>query len=269
MSPIPAELRERDQWVIWRYKTRDGKRTKVPYQAAKPRTEAEVDDPSTWSSFEHAAAVKGVDGIGYVFSADDPYTGVDLDHCINADTGEVHPAAAAIVERLASYTERSPSGTGLHVIVAAELHGDRHRTSKTPWDGVFEVYDRGRYFTMTATGPGRSTTARSSSTPWSPRSSRRRRPVKDRHRGQTVASSMPMTQNCCAGRSLPATARECRRSTTATPAATATTTPSRSRAMRPSGVLDRTGSRPYRRAVSPLRFVPREVGAGGLPQPDD
>ncbi len=159
MNAIPAELRKRDQWVIWRYETRDGdsKPTKVPYRADNPDRRADSTDASSWSSFEVALASwerSGYDGTGYVFAADDPYTGVDLDHCIDAGTGEIHPAATAIVERLASYTERSPSGTGLHVIAAAELHSDRHKTSKTPWSGDFEVYESRRFFTMTGNGSG-------------------------------------------------------------------------------------------------------------------
>ena len=81
-----------------------------------------------------------------MFSADDPYCGVDFDKCI-AD-GETHSAVAGLVLALDSYTECSPSGTGLHVIVRATLAGGR-RTGKTPWGGTFEVYDRGRYFTFT------------------------------------------------------------------------------------------------------------------------
>lgn len=30
--PLPDDLAERDQWVLWRYEARDGKPTKVPYQ---------------------------------------------------------------------------------------------------------------------------------------------------------------------------------------------------------------------------------------------
>jgi putative DNA primase/helicase len=71
-----------------------------------------------------------------VFVASDPYCGVDLD--------ELNEDARRIVGRLASYTERSVSGRGAHVIVRAELAaGARHRT------GWLEVYDRGRYFVVT------------------------------------------------------------------------------------------------------------------------
>jgi hypothetical protein len=74
---------------------------------------------------------------------------VDLDDCRDGG-GSLHPAAAALVEKLDSYTEVSPSGTGIKVWLRAELSGfPRNRTSTTVWGGEFEVYDRGRYFTVT------------------------------------------------------------------------------------------------------------------------
>jgi hypothetical protein len=154
-SAIPAELRALKQWVIWRIEERDGKPTKVPYQAAYPRRRAKPDEQSTWGDFETAlSAALDADGIGYVFAADDPFTGVDLDACVDLQTGEIHPAAAEILHLLNSYQERSPSGTGMHVIVMGKLRGSRRRTSKTPWGHEFECYDQGRYFTITGQGGG-------------------------------------------------------------------------------------------------------------------
>src|SRR2546423_963033 len=75
-------------------------------------------DPATWSSFaEVVAAVAGFDGIGFVFSADDPYTGIDLDNCLAGE--RMDPQAAAIVIALDSFTEISPSATGVKLIVRA------------------------------------------------------------------------------------------------------------------------------------------------------
>jgi hypothetical protein len=89
------------------------------------------------------------DGIGYVFAADDPNAGVDFDDCLDGD-GHLHPAVVDAVEQLDTYTEWSPSGTGIHAIPAATKNGHtRCRTGKTPWGGVFEVYDRDRFFTVT------------------------------------------------------------------------------------------------------------------------
>jgi len=68
-----------NQWINWQVETRDGKPTKVPYIPGSLRR-ASVTDPSTWRSLE-AADADGRD-IGFVFTADDPYLVIDLDHCI-------------------------------------------------------------------------------------------------------------------------------------------------------------------------------------------
>ncbi len=151
---IPAELRARRQWVVWKHERRNGKWTKVPYRAADGRTKARCDDPRTWGTFEQALACVEVQGIGYVFSAEDPFTGVDLDGCIDVQTGELHPAAGELLEQLGGYQERSPSGAGMHAIVIAELRSDRHATNSTPWGDEFAVYTTGRFFTVTGEGSG-------------------------------------------------------------------------------------------------------------------
>jgi hypothetical protein len=146
-AAAPAELRERDQWVLWRRAPRGGKETKRPVLAADPSRPASSTDPSTWASFERALeALPGLGeaggGVGFVFSPDDPFVGVDLDDCLNED-GEIAPWAAEIVAELDSFTERSVSGRGIHIFVRGELRGDRHRT------GSFEIYGVSRYFCVT------------------------------------------------------------------------------------------------------------------------
>lgn len=148
-SAIPAELRERRQWVVWRYEERDGKPTKVPYNA-RTGGKALSTKPATWSPFDVALQVRErYDGIGFVFSKDDPYVGIDLDHARDAETGEITaPWAEEVLRRLDSYTEVSPSGTGLHVIVRGELPGKGIKEDRD--DGTrIEIYDRSRYFTCT------------------------------------------------------------------------------------------------------------------------
>ena len=141
-AAVPAELRQRAAWVLWRSEERGGKETKVPYRASDPRRGASSTDPATWATVDEALASCHVaDGVGFVFAPDDPFVGIDLDSCTD-ESGELEPWAAEIVEALDSYTERTPSGRGLHVIVKGELAGSRRR------HGNFEVYDEGRYFTM-------------------------------------------------------------------------------------------------------------------------
>lgn len=142
-------MRPRDlsQWVCWRSEERAGKPTKVPYSPGSGRR-ARSSDPATWGALteaREAAAREGYDGIGFVFTARDPFCGVDLDSCVDPETGEVEEWAAEIVAELDSYTEFSPSGRGLHVILQAELPPGRpgNRTGKV------ELYDRDRFFTVT------------------------------------------------------------------------------------------------------------------------
>jgi putative DNA primase/helicase len=148
---IPRELRELPQWVLYRVQTRAGRKTKVPYQTVHAGRRASATDASTWGTLESAleARARGRgDGIGFVFSASDPFAGVDLDACIRLDDGVIDEHALELVKRLGSYTELSPSGVGLHVIGRGKVGGGR-RTSRTPWGGELEVYDRDRYFTIT------------------------------------------------------------------------------------------------------------------------
>lgn len=149
LANIPAELRARDQWVNWKYLTRgEGKPTKVPFQPdGRP---AKSDDPSTWNSIGAVLEAGGFAGIGYVFSEDDPYVGIDLDYALD-DSGVLKPGWAAAVERFGTYTEVSPSGKGVKLWVRAEWPGLKSETGKRVFwrDGQIEAYWRGRYFTVT------------------------------------------------------------------------------------------------------------------------
>ena len=148
LAYIPTELKDWPQWVCWKREMRDGKPTKVPYVAAPGKKHASSTDPATWRTFEEACRhAARFDGIGFVFAADDPYCGIDLDHAIDPGTGEVHPDAREILRDFPSYTEQSPSGTGLHILCRATLAGTG--TKKPRGSIEVEMYDRGRYFTVT------------------------------------------------------------------------------------------------------------------------
>ncbi len=141
---IPAELKIIPRWLLWRLEERDGKPTKPPYQAnGKP---ASVDDPATWTSFDEALAAYqagGFSGVGIVLTDDDDLVGTDLDKCLNLDTGELEPTAAAIVAALPTYCEVSPSGRGLRLFGFGKLPTGGRRKGKV------ELYDTGRYLTVT------------------------------------------------------------------------------------------------------------------------
>lgn len=141
---IPAELRDLRQWVGWRLVAVPG-RTKPTKQPLNPRDGAlaSTSDPATWATFDEACGCLGADGIGFVFTTGDDYVGVDLDHCRDAASGEVEPWALRIVGQLSSYSEISPSGTGIHVIVSGALPTGGRKLAN------IEMYSEGRYFTVT------------------------------------------------------------------------------------------------------------------------
>ncbi len=143
---IPDELRRIPQWVVWRPDLREGKWTKVPYDAKRPRKRAKSTDPKSWTSIEKAVehhSQNTTSGIGFVFTAEDPYVGVDLDKCRDPNSGVIDDRARKIISQLDSYTEVSPSGTGVKIYVRGKLPGTRHRT------GNVEMYEKSRYFVVT------------------------------------------------------------------------------------------------------------------------
>jgi len=136
---IPKELKQRLQWVLWKLDTNKGK---IPYTIKGSR--ASATNPKHWASLNEVIQVLnqgGYDGIGYVFHASDPFTGIDLDDCFI--DGELTSEASSTIEALNSYTERSQSGEGIHIIVKGEKPGERNRIKG------FEMYDQKRFFVVT------------------------------------------------------------------------------------------------------------------------
>jgi putative DNA primase/helicase len=137
---IPEELRVRPQWVVW--KAVGDKLDKVPYSARSGRR-ASSTDLLTWSTFQEALEAyenSEYAGLGFVFSSADPYTGIDLDNCVD-ENGEIALWALEIVRYFDSYTELSATGTGLHIIVRSNVPNRRK--------GEVEVYSSKRFFTVT------------------------------------------------------------------------------------------------------------------------
>src|SRR5699024_2631841 len=118
---IPTELTEQPNWVVFRleWDEKREKYTKRPYDA-KTGTFAKSNDPDTWSEFDVAVEVsQQFDGIGYMF--DGNYYGGDLDNVeseimryIQGDDED--NIVADFMDVLCSYSEISPSGTGVHII---------------------------------------------------------------------------------------------------------------------------------------------------------
>ena len=146
---IPSEMKKLRQWVIWGLNT---DKPKMPYTPAT-RKPAHANDASTWGEFEEAVAVaseiglfEGKGGIGFEFA--NGYCGLDLDHVID-DEGKLKEYASDIVDTMNSYTELSPSGRGLHILFKIDVPlSEIGLVRKNTALGI-EVYDTGRYFTVT------------------------------------------------------------------------------------------------------------------------
>ncbi|MGX0230894.1 putative DNA primase/helicase [Staphylococcus cohnii] len=144
LSNIPDELKQLKNWCVWKFENRNGKRTKIPFNAETGEF-AKSNDKSTWSSYETAVNAEDVDGIGFFFEP--PYLGIDIDD-IDDDLhrfkqgDKLDNIVSEFNEAFKSYTEVSPSGNGLHIIVKGKIPGSRRRK------GNIEMYDSGRFFTM-------------------------------------------------------------------------------------------------------------------------
>lgn len=143
VDTIPQELKSFPNWICWSYATRKGKTTKIPYSPETGETAAS-NQPDTWTTFADAATyLDTYDGLGFQLS-NSPYVGIDIDHCLV--NGVMKKEAQQIIEQFDSYTELSPSGTGVHIFIRAETTRGHKKTFP---DLAIEVYPHGRYLTMT------------------------------------------------------------------------------------------------------------------------
>ena len=144
---IPLELQLLNQWCVWKYVIVDPNKppTKVPFNPIGYK--ADTTNRATWSDFNSCCVATGYDGIGFVFSKDDPYCGIDLDK-IMKQPEKVQLAHKNIFEKFDSYSEWSPSGEGLHIIIKAAVPTGRNNRMM-----ACEVYAQDRFFTMTGNVP--------------------------------------------------------------------------------------------------------------------
>ena len=167
-------LAAKRRWVAWQTEDRpDGNRTRCrnsPNTSGKAR----ADDARTWGTLTKAAAQADklpfphkIGGVGIELGELEnglAIGGIDLDTC--RDNGTLAPWALEVVERFDSYTEMSPSGTGVKVFFlynTADLPKARHamgtehgRQWKRRTDGdhppAIELYLANRFFAVTGEG---------------------------------------------------------------------------------------------------------------------
>jgi putative DNA primase/helicase len=153
-SGMLSQLQGLPQWVVWRSELEDGKKKKVPYNPQYHLAKARVTIPKSGGTLNqalHELETGNYSGIGFILTP--PLVMVDLDRSVDRATGIItDPQAAEIVQELTSYTERSPSGTGLHILAYGVLPGKGIHTA-------VEIYGQDHFTTITTNHlPGTSAT---------------------------------------------------------------------------------------------------------------
>lgn len=140
---IPVQLQQYHQWVVWKYALVEDDIKKPPYDPHTGRL-ASVRNPATWGSFQDAKRTYETGdyaGVGFMLTTVAGIVGIDIDHCI--EHGQLTEEASGIIATLDSYTERSPSGTGIRIFVKGTLPGVFRRRENV------ELYQDLRYLTIT------------------------------------------------------------------------------------------------------------------------
>lgn len=138
LQNIPEELKSLTQWVC---STID---SKVPMIATSPLP-ASSTNPNTWRTFHEAimsVECGNYDSVGFVFN-DNGIVGIDIDAGLDED-GFLSDIASDIIGVSKSYTEKSRSGRGFHILIKGTLPFK----GKNNLSGV-EIYQQSRYFIMT------------------------------------------------------------------------------------------------------------------------
>ena len=138
LNNIPTEIQELVQWVSTKGDS------KIPMMACEDRLASSTNE-ETWSGFywaKKAVEDGSRDYAGFVFN-DNGIIGIDIDEGYGED-GFMSELAADIISKCESYTEKSKSGRGFHIL----LRGELPFKGKNNLKGV-EIYKTARYFIMT------------------------------------------------------------------------------------------------------------------------
>ena len=145
MANIPQELKDRPQWVAWTLKDRGGlKADKIPINVHTGEYGAS-NKPATWGTFEQAidcAKKHTLPGIGFVFTQEDEFTGIDFDDCLDIEKDQIATGVKEWLDKFKSYSEVSPSLNGIKAIIKGSVV--RGQAGK-----ICEIYPYGRFFTIT------------------------------------------------------------------------------------------------------------------------
>lgn len=148
---IPYELKKIKAWTMWAFKTQKKNETSKPQKMPLfgPLTPASIADPSTWLRFnevENMIENPSFNGVNFAFTKMHPYIGVDIDSCVD-ENGKLSKLAQTIVHLLNSYTEYSPSGRGIRIIVRAP-EGFEMEDRNDQLQGI-EIYKNAHFLSIT------------------------------------------------------------------------------------------------------------------------
>lgn len=150
LEQLLPKLKEQDQWMCWyTHSEKDGKFRKKPYAYNDDCTfyepgVARYTDEGNWLSYTEAYQIfndyEEVTGVGFVFSDQDNFVALDIDYCISTEGLRMKNGALDIINKSKSYTELSPSKTGIHVLLQGEI--PRQGWTTQPNDFRIEIYDQ-------------------------------------------------------------------------------------------------------------------------------
>lgn len=153
LASLPQAMRELPQWLLYKLEQKPGqaKPAKVPYYASgHRRVGKQGDDADRHALVSFDAALKRLGqarefaGLGFAFLPGDGLVGIDIDGAIDPESGEISAMCRELIDGCASYTERSPSGKGVHIITAGTIA----KSFKSNEIGL-EVFCSAQFFTCT------------------------------------------------------------------------------------------------------------------------
>jgi primase-polymerase (primpol)-like protein len=149
LDKIPDEMKVFDQWVFWKgilLDKHDGKPIKVPYNTWGA---AKSNKPITWMNFSYMAsyAKRKMHGIAFMLCEKDSFSMIDIDRCV--ENGVLNEFAKKTMEFFDSYTELSPSGSGLRIIVKGKMTAPLKHPKKRDMILPIEIYSDRRQTSMT------------------------------------------------------------------------------------------------------------------------
>lgn len=143
----PLALQAVERWSTWHYGPNNRKVPSVP-----------VNEPAKWGSYDDALARRNGGGIGFLLG--EGISGLDLDKCRDAQTGEVQLRAQWIIDQAreaGAYIEESPSGTGYKIIGRSALAPREINFADRDAHPVIALFEGARYFAVTENGDGDAT----------------------------------------------------------------------------------------------------------------